>query len=275
MNIDDLKSQLERFRIKPDRKLGQNFLLSEDVLDKIIAASELGDADRVLEIGPGLGALTMRLADKAREVMAVEKDRRLALVLRQIFRKRKNITVIQDDALFFDPSAYNLEPRTYKLIANLPYYITGSLLQKFLTIETKPSLMVVLLQKEVAERVVAKPGDLSILGVASQLYADAEIVGYVGKENFYPVPAVDSAIVRFRLLPKTRFDVEEKPFFQIVKMGFSSKRKQLHNNLKDLFAPADAKEVLRSVGVSPLARAEDLSLESWYRLYQRLNNGRT
>jgi len=275
MNIDDLKSQLERFRIKPDRKLGQNFLLSEDVLDKIIAASELGDADRVLEIGPGLGALTMRLADKAREVMAVEKDRRLALVLRQIFRKRKNITVIQDDALFFDPSAYNLQPTSYKLVANLPYYITGSLLQKFLTIETKPSLMVVLLQKEVAERVVAKPGDLSILGVASQLYADAEIVGYVGKENFYPVPAVDSAIVRFRLLPKTRFDVEEKPFFQIVKMGFSSKRKQLHNNLKDLFAPADAKEVLRSVGVSPLARAEDLSLESWYRLYQRLNNGRT
>ncbi|OGE74501.1 MAG: hypothetical protein A3K06_00085 [Candidatus Doudnabacteria bacterium RIFCSPHIGHO2_01_52_17] len=315
-------------------------MVSEQVLDEIIAASELRKTDQVLEIGAGLGVLTRALAEQAGEVIAVEKDRQLARALRQMFRNNRNVKIIQDDALFFDPADYNLQPTTYKLVANLPYYITGAILEKFLATPPslspshlsalssrpkgqgrekeggeihpptkgengssfndfpphavgeerwggRPSLMVLLLQKEVAERIVAKPGDMSILSVSVQLYSDPEIISYVGKENFYPTPEVDSAIVRLRVLPEARFQTDEQKFFGLVKIGFSNKRKQLHNNLQALPPPflphkwggteggADYKKILQDLGLNPLARAQDLSLQDWYRLYQRLNNGRT
>src|SRR3989344_4706265 len=301
MTLNELKSQLKRFRIRPDKKLGQNFLVSEQVLDEIIAASELRKTDQVLEIGAGLGVLTRALAEQAGEVIAVEKDRQLARALRQMFRNNRNVKIIQDDALFFDPTvvarsgatkqsqeeiaarpsgARNDETGSYKLVANLPYYITGAILEKFLTAEAKPSLMVLLLQKEVAERLTAMPGEMSILGVSVQLYSDAEVIDYVGKDNFYPSPAVDSAIVRLRILPRARFDVDEKRFFQLVKIGFSNKRKQLHNNLQVLLTKGPKnestkehyKKMLQDLGLNPLCRAQDLSLQDWYRLYERLKN---
>src|SRR3989338_6187962 len=310
MTLNELKSQLKRFRIRPDKKLGQNFLVSEQVLDEIIAASELRKTDQVLEIGAGLGVLTRALAEQAGEVVAVEKDRQLARALRQMFRNNRNVKIIQDDALFFDPtvvarirpSADGRETKqstptssppisrsetggeregvTYKLVANLPYYITGAILEKFLTAEARPSLMVLLLQKEVAERVTAGPGAMSILSVSVQLYADPEVIDYVGKDNFYPVPEVDSAIVRLRVFPRPRFDVNELAFFQLIKVAFSNKRKQLHNNLQALPSKGPKsertkeqyKEVLQDLGLNPLCRAQDLSLQDWYRLYERLKN---
>jgi len=307
MTLNELKSQLKRFRIRPDKKLGQNFLVSEQVLDEIIAASELRKTDHVLEIGAGLGVLTRALAEQAGEVIAVEKDRQLVRVLRQIFRNNRNVKIIHEDALFLDPTVVarirqptetkqstptsspplsrgetggEREGVTYKLVANLPYYITGAILEKFLTAEARPSLMVLLLQKEVAERVTAGPGAMSILSVSVQLYADPEVIDYVGKDNFYPVPEVDSAIVRLRVFPRPRFDVNELAFFQLIKVAFSNKRKQLHNNLQALPSKGPKsertkeqyKEVLQSLGLSPLARAQDLSLQDWYRLYERLKN---
>src|SRR3990167_7368316 len=310
MTLNELKSQLKRFRIRPDKKLGQNFLVSEQVLDEIIAASELRKTDQVLEIGAGLGVLTRALAEQAGEVIAVEKDRQLARALRQMFRNNRNVKIIQDDALFFDPTVVarigatkqstptsspplsrgetggEIHPPTKgengSSFNDFPPHAVGE--ERW---GGRPSLMVLLLQKEVAERIVAKPGDMSILSVSVQLYSDPEIISYVGKENFYPTPEVDSAIVRLRVLPEARFQTDEQKFFGLVKIGFSNKRKQLHNNLQALPQPflphkwggteggADYKKILQDLGLNPLARAQDLSLQDWYRLYQRLNNGRT
>ena len=350
MEVNQLKSLLSRFGIKPNKFLGQNFLLSDEVLDDIVAAADLKSSDTVLEIGPGLGALTQRLAAKAGEVIAVEKDRALAAVLRKFFKNKKNVKIVQGDALWLDssvipgltrdPEDKELDSRLrgndkqrvgYKLVANIPYYITGKLLQNFLTpsqsppmaytggegepfspsrreggdeegVRSRPSLMVLLLQKEVAERIVAKPGDMSILAVSVQFYADPEIISYVPRENFYPVPEVDSAVVRLKVLDRPRFDVDEKKFFQFVKIGFSSKRKQLQNNLiaglpaitpafggglykRDLDSRLRGndrgesgndrdgmKNILDSLSLNPLCRAEDLSIGDWKRLYDRIFN---
>ncbi len=362
MEVNELKSLLSRFGIRPNKLLGQNFLLSDEVLEQIVEAADLSERDTVLEIGPGLGFLTRKLAEKAGLVLAVEKDRKLCRALRKIFKNRKNIhpvksvsgrpplagfnrvKVINDDALFFDFSVILSLPKgdeesrsfayaqddtirnrvSYKVVANIPYYLTGKILQKFLSSHNsssppltlrggapslriregrgelrKPSLIVLLLQKEVAERIVAKPGEMSILAVSVQFYADPEIIAYVPKENFYPMPEVDSAIVRLRVLDKPRVDVDEKKFFQLVKIGFSNKRKQLKNNLQVLprmsfsgltresrieteksWIPdqvgndrsIDYKKLLASLDINPLARAQDLSLEEWKRLYDRIWN---
>lgn len=288
MQITELKELLSRFHIRPDKKLGQNFLLSEKALDEIIQSADLDPSDRVLEIGPGLGVLTRKLADHAGVVLAVEKDKKIYFVLKKLFKNKKNVRLINQDALWLDLSALvrGMTPEVfhgmkfkYKLVANIPYYITGKLLQNFLTTEQKPSLMVLLLQKEVAERITARPGDMSILGISVQFYGDAEIVSYVPRQEFYPVPAVDSAILKINLLASPRLALDEKKFFHLVKIGFSNKRKQLHNNLSaglvslPLTMNRDFKEILGDLTLNPLCRAEDLSIEDWGKLYHKLNMG--
>lgn len=270
MEINELKSTLSRFNIRPNKLLGQNFLLSEEVLDKIITAAELAKTDTVLEIGPGLGVLTRKLADSAGQVIAVEKDRKLAGALRKMFKNRGNVKIIPGDALSFDPADFQLSAHAYKLVANIPYYLTGKIIQNFLTAREKPSLMVMLLQKEVGERITAKPGDMSILSISAQLYSVPEIISYVGKENFYPAPEVDSAVVRLALRKSPLLQVEEKRFFQLVKLGFANKRKQLHNNLTSGLGRGEYKEILEAFGLNPLARAEDLSLQDWEKLYKKI-----
>jgi len=269
----------------------------------------LKPTDTVLEIGPGLGFLTKRLADRAGEVLAVEKDRMLVRVLKKIFKNKKNIKIIYGDVLRLLPELVSLaesrrveglpfdssadgrihsgsKRHDFKVVANIPYYLTGKILQDFLSAEQKPALMVLLLQKEVAERVVAKPGDMSMLAVSVQFYSDPEIIDIVPKDNFYPIPEVDSAIVRMRVLARPRFDVNEKKFFQLVKIGFANKRKQLHNNLQAMAiillpSPGEGrvavgqerlnyKDILSSLGLNPLCRAQDLSLSDWEGLYRRL-----
>ncbi len=294
MNVNQLKSLLGRFKIKPSKRLGQNFLLSDEVLDQIIEAAELSKSDQILEIGPGLGFLTTRLAESAGSVVAVEKDRKLARALRPILKQYKNIKFFSDDILKLSIDSLGLTE--YKVVANIPYNITGYAIQKFLTAVTKPRLMVMLLQKEVAERIVAKPGEMSILSVSVQFYSDPEIISVVGRENFYPIPEVDSAIVRFtpplesttiaqrnkpeaflspvdvvrKVVFHPRFDVEEKKFFQLVKIGFSNRRKQLHNNLQNIFPERNIKAVLSDLGLNPLTRAQDLSMQNWVDLFQKL-----
>ena len=270
MEIDQLKSLLKRFHIRPNKDLGQNFLLNEDVLDEIVEAADLSKTDSILEIGPGLGFLTVRLAERAGKVIAVEKDRKLARVLNKIFKKNKNIKIINDDVLYLTADSSQLTAG-YKVVANIPYYLTGKIIQNFLTARYKPNLMVLLLQKEVAKRITALPGQMSILSVSVQLYADPEIISHVGKENFYPVPEVDSATVRLKILSKPRLAVDEKEFFRLVKIGFSNKRKQLQNNLAaGLGKTVDYKELLVDLQLNPLTRAQDLSLVEWGRLYDKL-----
>src|SRR3989344_5878893 len=183
MNINELKSLLSHYHIRPDKSMGQNFLLSETALDEMIAAAELSEKDTVLEIGPGLGVLTRRLAEKAGLVIAVEKDRKMAAALRKMFKNRKNVKIINEDALFLDilRITNQYEFTKYKVVANIPYYITGKLLQSALGGLTKPSLIVLLLQREVAERITAGPGEMSLLSVSVQFYADAEHISYVGQ----------------------------------------------------------------------------------------------
>ncbi|MDP3993822.1 MAG: 16S rRNA (adenine(1518)-N(6)/adenine(1519)-N(6))-dimethyltransferase RsmA [Candidatus Doudnabacteria bacterium] len=270
MTVNQLKSLLSRFHIKPNKLLGQNFLLSEEVLDKIVEAGELDQNDFVLEIGPGLGILTMRLAEEAGKVLAVEKDEKIYQALRKILKRYKNVKLIHKDALFFQPASYQLQATSYKLLANIPYYLTGKIIQNFLTAENQPSLMVLLLQKEVAERLTARPGEMSLLSVSAQFYSDPEIISIVGKGNFYPEPQVDSAIVRLKVLPKPRFGVDEKKFFQLVKIGFAGRRKQLHNNLTSGLGAGDYKKILTEIGLNPLSRAQDLSLDDWHKLYNTL-----
>jgi len=271
MEIDQLKSLLKRFHIRPNKDLGQNFLLNEDVLDEIVEAADLSKTDSILEIGPGLGFLTVRLAERAGKVIAVEKDRKLARVLNKIFKKNKNIKIINDDVLYLTADSSQLTAG-YKVVANIPYYLTGKIIQEFLTGKSKPTLMVLLLQKEVAERITALPGQMSILSVSVQLHADPEIISHVGKENFYPVPEVDSAIVRLKILSKPRLAADEKEFFRLVKIGFSNKRKQLQNNLVSGFGKNfNYKAMLEDLKLNPLTRAQDLSLEEWGRLYDQLN----
>ena len=271
MTVNELKSQLARYNIRPDKRLGQNFLLNEEVLDKIVEAADLSKADTILEIGPGLGFLTARLGQRAGKVIAIEKDRKLARVLNKIFKKNKNIKIINDDILYLTADSSQLTAG-YKVVANIPYYLTGKIIQEFLTGKSKPTLMVLLLQKEVAERITALPGQMSILSVSVQLHADPEIISHVGKENFYPVPEVDSAIVRLKILSKPRLAADEKEFFRLVKIGFSNKRKQLQNNLVSGFGKNfNYKAMLEDLKLNPLTRAQDLSLEEWGRLYDQLN----
>lgn len=316
MTINKLKSLLSRFYIRPNKLLGQNFLLSEKVLDQIVAAGELTRDDIVLEIGPGLGFLTKRLAEKAGKVVAVEKDRKLCRILAKLLKRYNNVNIVCGDAMYIKTEEL-INGRTkehskslsslvhsslrYKVIANIPYYLTGKILQKFLIEPNKPVLIIFLLQKEVAERIVAEPGKMSILSVSVQFYADPEIVAYVPKENFYPMPEVDSAVVKIRPHTTTQFGVgvDEKKFFQLVQVGFSNKRKQLKNNLtvltKELknrrtnerknqrtqaqgreFRSSSVhefisyRELLLSIDLNPQCRAQDLSLEDWVALYKNI-----
>lgn len=262
-------------------KLGQNFLNNKAVIDKIIQAADLTCDDFVLEIGPGKGILTGELAKAAGKVVAVEIDGNLVELLRNKFSNSKNVEIISGDILKIDISELlrhrmSKSKKTsdvlpaYKIIANLPYYITSPIIRLFLESEIPPSEMILMVQKEVAERIVAKPGQMSILAVSVQYYADAEILFEVGKENFDPIPEVDSTVIRITRNPQPDTQNEEfnKNFFRIVKAGFSAKRKTLENNLTNsLHIPkTEAEEKLKTVPLSGTARAQELSVEDWKKL---------
>ncbi len=258
------------YGIKPDKEKGQNFLIEESVYDKIIEASDLKLDDTVLEVGPGLGFLTFKLAEKVKRVLTVELDSQLADLL-EISIKSKgvdNIEIFQKDILKAKGESFS-RLGNYKIVSNLPYNITSVFSRKFLSLEFKPDLMVLMLQKEVAERMVARPPKMSLLSVSVQFYARAEIIQEVGRENFYPKPEVDSAIIKIIPDKKLLADYEEeKKFFKILKIAFSSKRKMLKNNLSAGLGMEMKKieELLKKSGLEPKIRAENLSIDDWLRL---------
>lgn len=254
--------------------------MDEAALDRILAAAELKPGDSVLEIGPGLGTLTRRLAESvtsAGRVAAVELDDRLIPVLRFTLAPYPNVEIVQGDILELDPAELmergTAHPAPYKVIANLPYYITSAVLRHLLQARTRPERLVLTVQLEVAERLTAGPGKMSLLAVSVQAYGRPRLVTRIKAGAFYPPPKVDSAVVRVDLYPEPLVPADQlEAFFEVVRAGFSERRKQLRNALsrglqRDAQTIATA---LRQAGVDPARRAETLSLEEWLRVYQAI-----
>lgn len=247
------------------KSLGQNFLTSDAIVDRIIDAASIQSRDIVLEVGPGKGILTQKLLGIAREVIAVEKDERLIFYLQLKFKKEiedKKLKLITGDILSFEPEKYDLQRGGYKIVANIPYYITGNFLRRFMSEVGSPSHMILMVQKEVAERIIAKDGKESILSISVKTHGTPHYVETVPKDFFSPVPKVDSAIIAIENISKNFFaDVPEQKFFSLIKKGFSSKRKMLSNNLP--IPPLVVRNILSSCGISETARAEDLTISNW------------
>ena len=266
-SISTIKNLCKKYDIRPSKKLGQNFLINENILDKIIKAGELDKNDSVLEIGPGFGVLTTWLLEKVGKLIVVEKDKRLVEHIKTLNHesiKAKRLKVISDDIL--KVKIQDLGITNYKIISNLPYSITSPILWKFLAEEkNKPSLMILMVQKEVAERIISKPGKMSILSVMCQFYAECEKVYDVSRENFWPKPDVDSVIIKLRVKKLKSPKVDEKKFIQMVKIGFSAKRKMLKNNLSNGLQIDQNKVVLalKNIGLNEKIRAQELRVEDW------------
>jgi 16S rRNA (adenine1518-N6/adenine1519-N6)-dimethyltransferase len=259
-----IKELCQRYAIRTAKIRGQNFLISQNVVDKVIRAADLKKNDVVLEIGPGLGTITQELARRVKKVLAVEIDKKLVRVLGKILADFENVEIVHGDILKFQPTTYNLEPKTYKIVASLPFNITSLVLKKFLSEQPKPNLMVLILQKEVAEKIVARPPKMSLLAVSVQFYGNPKIVARISKGNFWPQPGVDSAIVKITLTGPTSRKFEDR-FFKIVKAGFSSPRKKLVNNLT-LIKKEELLQIFQKLGLKPNVRAQELSVENWINL---------
>lgn len=260
------------YGIKPSRSKGQNFLIEEEVYDRIVDSVNIKKEDTVLEVGPGLGFLTLKLGEKAKKVLAVELDTKIFQFLQVMLQTQKieNIKVFNNDILQAKGDKFSKMGK-YKIVSNLPYNITSVFLRKFLSLSNKPELIVLMLQKEVAQRIVAQAPDMSLLSASVQFYAQAEILFEVNRDKFYPAPEVDSAVIRIKTIPnRLKNYKEEKKFFSILKIGFSAKRKMLKNNLS-LGLKIDIKkieDILQQVGLGPKVRAEELTIENWLDIYK-------
>jgi len=309
---DNIKKLFGKHETRSRKRLGQNFLVDKRVLGKIIEAANLGKEDTVLEIGAGIGTLTLELAKKAKKVIAVEKDPKMCEILHETMKGYENVEIIQGDILKLEifnfqfsifkqkPNAKNQMPKTkckiqntrYKVVANLPYYITSPVIRKFLEAENPPSEMILMVQKEVAQRICARPPRMNLLAVSVQFYAEPKIVSYVSKNSFWPSPKVDSAIIKIAR-NKNQETVNKELFFKIVKAGFSQPRKQILNNLSKglalrsstaahskpspnglaLSSPNGLKLEKEAVqgwllknNIQPTQRAETLSIRDWINL---------
>jgi 16S rRNA (adenine1518-N6/adenine1519-N6)-dimethyltransferase len=308
-----VRAALRSLDLRPTRGMGQNFLIDQPALDSIVAAAELTPADTVVEVGPGLGVLTWELLQRAGRVVAVELDRRLAARLHEEFAGAEHLEIVQGDILNLAPEQLLVDhrppttedrglkiedrdvsagktlssilyplssnnPSSYKVVANLPYAITSAALRHFLEATYKPAVMIVLVQWEVALRITARPGDLSVLAHSVQIYAEPEIVARVPASGFLPAPAVDSAVLRLQLHPRPAVDVDDvNQLMRVIKAGFLQARKKLSNALPSGLASIGmrvekerAVAALKAAGVDPGRRAETLTLEEWAGVYQQL-----
>lgn len=272
-----MRNTFKKMSIQAKKSLGQNFLKSGAILDKIVSAGRVTENDIVLEIGPGEGALTQKLLEKAKKVIAVEKDDRLISILKDKFSKNLengSFELIHGDILEQNLQDLPIKTCQYKLIANIPYYITGQIFRKFLSGTNQPNKMVVLVQKEVAERAAAKDGKESLLSISIKIYGQPKNMGTVARGNFNPIPNVDSAILLIDDISKSFFTgFNEELFFVILKAGFAHKRKQLFGNLKDLIKDSEKiSKILRNCGIDEKIRAEDLKKEDWAKIVIEYKN---
>lgn len=264
-----------RYKIKPIKQLGQNFLIDKQIIKKVIRTANLQSRDIVLEIGPGTGALTQEIAKTAKRVIAVEKDPNMCEILKQSLKDFKNVKIVNQDILKVNLAYLNklsLLSKNYKLIASLPFYIATPVIRKFLESKNPPKEMILIIQKEVAQRICAKPPEMSILTVSVQFYADVKIISYISKKSFRPSPKVDSAIIT--IIPKRKYkNVDLGLFFKIVKAGFAHPRKQLLNNLANELKLNKQKisDLLLKNKIKSFQRAEALSIKDWVNLFNSIH----
>lgn len=250
------------------KSLGQHWLSDELSLEAMCVAADLLQGDTVLEIGPGTGELTTKLLEKGANVIALEIDQRLhPELIRRFSAYDANFSLVAGDIRTYDLTQL---PSPYKIVANIPYYLTSHLLRIISESANPPTRATLLVQKEVAERVTAEPGDMSVLGASTQFYWQTALGAVVPKQLFAPPPKVDSQILILQYRPKPLFDVDEKAFFRLVKAGFSERRKKLRSSLAGgLQLPkTEVEQLLEKASINPNARAQELSLEDWNRLYQ-------
>jgi 16S rRNA (adenine1518-N6/adenine1519-N6)-dimethyltransferase len=265
------KKLLAEYDLHAKKGLGQNFLIEGGVLKKIAAAAELTPTDTVIEVGPGLGVLTETLLEQAGKVIAIELDNHLADILKTRFAGVDKITVINDDVLKVNPADILGKETNYKVVANLPYYITSAVIRHFLEAPVKPNTLVLMVQKEVAKQITAQPGEMSLLSVSVQLYGKPTVVGKVSAHCFYPAPNVDSAILKIAVYPRPKIETDDiTGFFDIARAGFSANRKQLVNSLANGLKTTKAEiiPVLEKAGIDPQRRAESLTIDEWGILYR-------
>jgi len=261
----DVPGLLRQYGLRPNKRLGQNFLIDHAALQRVVDASGVTAQDDVLEIGPGLGSLTRLLAVQAQQVLAVELDAGLLPALQQVISPYQNVTILQGDILAYDPARL-MEQAGYLVIANIPYYITSAVIRHLLESSRPPQRLVLTVQREVAERICAAPGDMSLLALSVQVYGFPQTVSSIPAGAFYPAPQIDSAVVRVDLYPQPSIaQPRMRSFFRLAKAGFSQKRKTLRNSLAAgmHWSPEQASAILLASGIDPQRRAETLSLGEW------------
>ncbi len=262
--------------IRAKKSLGQNFLKDDAVIERILETADIQLADQVFEIGPGTGRLTDALDGRAKKIVAMELDHELVERLSKHFEASEGVSILEGNILDVNLnemlSHAGFESGKYKVVANIPYYITAPIIRTLLSLETAPESLTLMVQKEVAERMTAEPGDMSLLSIMVQYYSDAEIAFTVPKTAFDPVPKVDSAVVH--LVPKRHYDAEEdRKLFRIARAGFAARRKTLVNNLSSSLhlEKLAITKILEAIGLSANVRAQALSLSDWERLQEKLS----
>lgn len=261
---------IQKYHVQPKKSLGQNFLVDPNGLNKVLQAAQLNPEDTVLEIGAGLGSLTYLLAQQARHVVAVELDKRLIALLTEVLAGFDNITIKQGDMLELSPDAL-LGAAHYVVVANIPYYITSALIRHLLEADHKPTRMVLTIQQEVAERILARDGKMSLLALSVQVYGKPKLKAHIPAGCFYPPPEVDSAVLSIELYEEPLFPSESLDlFFKLAHAGFAQKRKTLRNTLATGMneSPAWAEKLLTAAGIDPQRRAETLSMQEWKQLIE-------
>ena len=272
----DIFPLLQKYQVQPKKSLGQNFLVDPNGLNKVLKAAKVSSEDAVLEIGAGLGNLTYLLAQQSRQVVAVELDHRLIAPLREALAGFTNVTICEGDMLKLSPDTL-IDAERYVVVANIPYYITSALIRHLLEADHKPTRMVLTVQQEVAERILARDGKMSLLALSVQVYGKPELKARIPAGCFYPPPEVDSAVLSIELyeeplIPSGSLDL----FFKLAHAGFAQKRKTLRNTLATGMneSPAWAERLLTTAGIDPQRRAETLSMQEWKQLveaYQQLS----
>ncbi|MBU1255730.1 ribosomal RNA small subunit methyltransferase A [Patescibacteria group bacterium] len=267
-----IKNLIKKYDLRINKLMGHNFLINPRVLQKIIETADLKN-DIVLEVGPGLGTLTQELAKKAKKVIAVEKDKQMNEVLKETLKDFDNIEIVEGDILkILKQKPSILKNSKYKVVANIPYYLTSPLIRMLLESDNPPEEIVLMIQKEVAQRITAQPPKMNLLAISVQFYAQPKTISYISKASFWPEPKVDSAIIRITPHPsvilRAKPEESHQRFFKIVKAGFSSPRKQLANNLSEKLKidKEKIKTALAECELNPQARAESLNVEDWKKL---------
>ncbi len=264
--MSNLKNTLKKYKISLRKRWGQVFLIDKNILKKILEAANLKKGDIVLEVGAGIGNLTKELAKRSKKVLAIEKDKKMIPVLREELKDFKNVKIFEGDVRdLLEKIVQKLKSGNYKIVANMPYYLTSNLLRKIFSLRKKPKLIVLMVQKEVAERILGKP-KMNLLAISVQFFAKVKIFHYVSKNCFFPRPKVDSAILQ--ITPQKPLFKNENAFFKIVKAGFLHPRKKILKNLaKGLkWEKEKVKNLLKICKIKEEERAERLSLKDWVKL---------